>query len=203
MPCRCGIAGRFLGRAGATWRDWEGRLPNGEQSLILISQDQGHSWTEFVRTFDGRRSGLIHWEQSVVILEDGTVAVVAWVFDPVTGKTLPNVFTTSSDGGRSFAEPAETGFFAQTCKLLALDGNRIAAAYRRHDQPGLWMEIASMEKGVWKRLNRFPLWVGGQQGALDGVGAAQQLHALEFGFPSMARLAADRILIVFWCREDG
>lgn len=187
----------------ATWRDWDGALPEGEQSLILISRDQGASWKEYGRTFDGRKSGFIHWEQSVVNLGDGTVLAVAWVFDPKTGKTHPNVFTISSDGGRTFGAPAQTGFFAQTCKLLTLEGNRIAAAYRRHDEPGLWMEFAEVGRGRWQTLERFPLWLGTQGGVSDGESVAMQLQTLQFGFPSMAKLDADRILVVFWCREGG
>jgi sialidase-1 len=187
----------------ATWRDWEGILPNGHQTGILISRDHGTTWPEFRRTFDGRKNGRIQWEQSVISLGGDQLLATAWAFDPNRKETLPSVFTTSSDGGRTFYEPTETGIFAQTCKVLALGEGRVAAAYRRHDEPGLWMDIAEVGQGSWRKEHRFPLWLGAKISNAQGENPAEQLRALSFGYPSMQRLSDHRILLVFWCEEEG
>ncbi len=187
----------------ATWRDWHGALPNGYQTGILISHDKGATWTEFRRTFDGRATGFIHWEQSVTTFARSQLLATAWAFDPLTKKTLPSVFTTSSDGGRTFHPPLENGIFAQTCKVLALSEGCVAAAYRRHDESGLWMDIVKVGSESWQRLDRFPLWLGVHPSGSQGINPAEQLRALSLGYPSMQKLGDGRILLVFWCEEAG
>ena len=186
----------------ATWRDWAGRLPNGQQTGILISKDQGMSWPHYGRSFDGRKTGFIHWEQSVITMEDGSLVSVAWVFNPETGETLPNQFTRSYDCGRTFTLPQPTGFLAQTCKLLPLGQNLVAAAFRRHDQPGLWLEVAEICGTEWNRLERVLLWNGAASGMHESGNVAENLKALRFGQPSMARLDSNTIALVYW-RQEG
>jgi len=186
----------------ATWRDWEGRLPNGQQTGILISKDQGISWPYYGRTFDGRKTGFIHWEQSIITMEDGSLVSVAWVFNPETGETLPNQFTRSDDCGRTFTLPQPTGFLAQTCKLLPRGPNLLCAVFRRHDQPGLWLEVAEICGTKWNRLERILLWNGAASGMHASGNVAENLKALRFGQPSMARLDNTTIALAYW-RQEG
>lgn len=196
------LPGGDWGAPVATWRDWRGDLPNGQQSGILISHDYGQTWPDYRRTFDGRDNGRIHWEQSVVTLSDGVMLATAWVFDPCKGDTLPSAYVTSEDGGMTWSVPLATGFHAQTCKLLALPERRLLAAYRRHDERGLWLELAEAAPGLWRRVQRFPLWTGGDSGMETGQNAAEELGALKFGYPSMAQLDDGSVVVVYW-RNEG
>ena len=56
--------GRLLAPT-ATWRGWDGYSPSGEKSPVFISDDGGQSWPRYGAAFDGRATGLSHWEQSV------------------------------------------------------------------------------------------------------------------------------------------
>lgn len=186
----------------SAWRGWDGRLPCGEQSGLLISLDGGVTWPLWARSFDGRETGQIHWEQSVVCLENGHLLAVAWVYDPKSGQTLPSEYTTSRDFGRTFGTPRATGFLAQTCKLVVLPGNRVLAAYRRHDRPGLWASLARIEGGHWTNLTQEVLWQGATSGMEGKRSGSDELSGLHFGFPSMQLLPDGDVLLVFWCQED-
>jgi hypothetical protein len=110
----------------------------------------------------------------------------------------------SNDEGLSFAPERLTGLLAQTCKILSLGDGRILAVYRRDDQPGLWGTMASIDRrGVWKNHEHMPLWgtllatpgMDGQATIFDA------LSDLKFGYPSLARVAENEVLIAFWCLE--
>lgn len=185
----------------ATWRGWNGELPNGEISGLLISSDSGETWPEFVPTFDGRESGLIHWEQSVVSRSDGSLLATAWVYDPLERETKPSVFAVSVDGAMSFAPPQRTGFLAQTCKIIELRSGKVLAAYRRHDCPGLWVEQARVDASGWTSERRGLLWGGAESGMSGKTSTSEELNQLRFGYPSLAELGDGSVLLVFWGTE--
>ncbi|MBL9216022.1 MAG: exo-alpha-sialidase [Opitutaceae bacterium] len=186
----------------ATWRGWNGDLPNGEVSGLLVSSDQGATWPRFVPTFDGRQSGCIHWEQSVAVRRDGSLVATAWVYDPRTRETRPSVFVTSPDGGRTFTAPRPTGFLAQTCKVLELKSGKVVTAYRRHDQPGLWVELAAVDAAGWRTERRGLLWGGVASGMSGKTSTSEELNQLRFGYPSLAELGDGSVLIAFWGSSD-
>jgi hypothetical protein len=182
----------------ATWRGWGGELPNGELTGLLVSSDRGATWPKFVPSFDGRGTGFIHWEQSVVVRGDGTLLATAWVYDPASKATRPSIFAISKDGGGSFESSNETGFLAQTCKILDLKSGLIVAAYRRHDQPGLWVELAEVTGNSWRTLRRGLLWGDAGSGMTGKSSTSEELNALRLGYPSLSEVDTDQVLLVFW-----
>ena len=193
-------SGRWLAPT-STWRGWEGDHPAGEQTVALISDDHGRSWPRYRRIFDGRASGLIHWEVSVVQVRDGSVVAVAWVHDPRTQADHPNQFAVSSDDGETFGEPDSTGLHVQTCKLLQLQDGRLLAFYRRLDQPGLWANLATLDNGGWRNLAEIVVWQGEGAAVMPSENSAAGLAALRFGYPSPRQLADGQVVVVFWCVE--
>lgn len=186
----------------ATWKNWKGDLSCGEQSVVLLSNDGGKTWPEFRRSFDGRKSGVIHWEQCVIPFAGGLLAV-AWAYDPSKCLSQPSVYSLSPSAEGDFSSARPTGFLAETCEILSLGEHDILAVYRRADQPGLWAEAARIEDGVWIRAAAVPLWRG-QASALSGrTDAADALSDLKFGSPSMRRMEDGSVLVLFWCQEDG
>lgn len=182
----------------ATWRDWNGASPNGEVSGMLISTDGGATWPRFVPSFDGRKTGYIHWEQCIVVRRDRSLLATAWVYDPKSRETKPSVYAVSAAGGGTFGPPIATGFLAQTCKIVELPSGQILAAYRRHDRPGLWVEVATVDAAGWRTERRGLLWGGAESGMAGRASTSEELNTLRFGFPSLATLANGDVLLVFW-----
>ena len=186
----------------ASWRGWNGEDPSGEQAVVFISDDQGENWLDSGRTFDGRHTGLTHFEQSVIQLQDGRILAVSWVYDFKKGSTLPTEYSISEDRGQSFKGPMATGFHAQTCKVIQLRDGRILCVYRRHDEPGLWATLARLQGDRWINLSQVPLWQGGSPGMSGKAAVADELSALQFGYPSIRQISSERVLLLFWCQED-
>jgi hypothetical protein len=193
-------SGRWLAPTAA-WRGWDGDHPAGEQTVALISDDRGQSWPRYGRIFDGRQSGLIHWEVSVVQLHDGRVLAVAWVHDPRTQVDQPNAYAISFDDARTFSRPESTGLNGQTCKLLRLHDGRVLCFYRRLDRPGLWANLASVDDRGWQNLAELVVWEGEGARVERSENSADGLAALRFGYPTPLQLPDGQVLVVFWCVE--
>ncbi len=196
------LDGGRIGIPLSTWRGWDGDLSCGQQSVVIFSEDGGATWPRYSRTFDGRLTGFIHWEQCV-IERDGDLLAVAWEYDSREEKSRPSVFSTGVGFPPSFAPAAPTGFLGETCEILALDDWSVLAVYRRADQPGLWATIAHVRDGVWRNQLSLPLWTGSGSRMASASNGADGLSDLKFGSPSMKMLPDGSILVVFWCHEDG
>jgi len=194
-------SGRWLAPT-ATWRGWDGQHPAGEQTVVLISDDHGRTWPQFGRVFDGRESGLIHWEVSVAPLHDGRLVAVAWVHDPRTGQNHSNRFALSRDDGASWGPAGETGLSGQTCKLLELQDGRLLCIYRRMDRPGLWANLATIEDDRWLNIAETAVWQGADLTPVSTTNSADALAALRFGYPSPLQLPDGQVLVAFWCVEN-
>lgn len=195
--------GRWLAPT-STWRGWSGEHPSGEMAITLISDDRGKSWPRFGVSFDGRKTGYIHWEQSVAPLRDGRLLAVAWAYDPRTGRTLPTPYCFSADRGETFSAPRPTGFRGQTCKLLPLADGRLLCVYRRDDKPGLWGTLAHLEGDAWINEESALLWGNGlsNSGMAGASGVADGLSDLKFGYPSLLQLPSGEVMVAFWCFEN-
>ncbi len=193
--------GRWLAPT-STWRGWNGENPAGDQTVVLVSEDRGQSWPTFGRIFDGRETGLLHWEVSVIPLRDGRVVAVAWVHDPRTGRNLPTPFTISQDRGETFGPSRDTGLRGQTCKGIQLADGRIICFYRRDDRPGLWATLSELDGDEWINLAEAPIWQGAESGMTGRANSADELAALRFGYPTPVQMANGDIFVVFWCVEQ-
>lgn len=187
----------------ATWRAWNGDQPSGQQAVVLISDDRGQSWPSYGRTFGGGgKRGLVYLEQSVIQMHDGRILAISWQLDVETGINLPSIYSLSSDRGESFSTPLETGFLAQTAKMVQLRDGRLFCVYRRDDKPGLWGTLATLEKERWINLEDSPLWQGAESGMAGKLATGEKLSNLKFGYPSVRQVSDNEALILFWCQED-
>jgi BNR repeat-like domain len=193
--------GRWLIPA-ATWRGWNGENPAGEQTVALLSDDRGETWPSYGKIFDGRKTGRSHLEVSVSQLHDGRLLAVTWVHDLATGKNFPSEYALSESRGELFSAPKPTGFNAQTCKLIELRNGLLFCAFRDQERPGLWARTVRLERERWVNLNETPLWQGAETGMRGHSSSAEELGQLKFGYPSMAQLADDDVLLLFWCQEE-
>jgi hypothetical protein len=194
--------GRWLAPT-STWRGWNGENPSGDQAVSFISDDHGKSWPSFGRVFDGRETGLGHFEQSVLQLQDGRVLAISWVYDPKTGSSLPTEYSISMDRGQTFSEPTHTGFEAQTCKVTQLRDGRLVCAYRRNDRPGLWATLVRLEGDRWANLGEASLSQGAESSMSGKGNSAEELSSLKFGYPSLRQLASGKSSCCFGVRRSA
>lgn len=185
-----------------TWPNWDGYAPHGMQAVALVSRDQGRTWRDYVPVFDSNNGSTIHFEQSITQLADGRLLAIAWAYERATRKTLPTPYAICEDG-RSFSAARVSGITGQTAKLLPLDDNYFVCVYRRHDKPGLWIQLARLIGSNWINLDELLLWEGAADGKRTRVNTSDELSSLKFGYPSLSRLANGEIVVVFWCEEDG
>ncbi len=186
----------------STWKHWDGTTAVGYKMGALVSHDHGKSWPEYINVMVDPKQEIQYWESKIIELSDHRLLTVAWAYNHVTKKDLPNQFVLSSDGGKSWSIPQSTGLSGQTLTPSLLDNGRILSVYRRMDKPGLWANISRIEDDRWINESSEPLWgqnVAGLTGAGDNM--SHLFNVLKFGAPCITRLPDGTIFIAFWGEE--
>ncbi len=187
----------------STWKYWDGSISAGYRMVALVSHDHGKSWPEHINVMVDPKQEIQYWESKIIEISDHRYLSVAWAYNQVTRKDLPNQFALSSDGGKSWSTPQSTGLSGQTLTPFLLDNGRILSVYRRMDKPGLWANISRIEDDQWINESSEPLWgqnVAGLTGAGDNM--SHLFNVLKFGAPCITRLPDGTIYIAFWGVEN-
>jgi sialidase-1 len=187
----------------STWRSWEGECPNGIRMVAFVSHDQGRTWPEYMSVLGDGAQPVIYWESKILELPDGRLLASAWAYDEAAKVDLPNQYTLSADGGKTWLPPQSTGLFGQTLTPLLLKDGRILSVYRRIDRPGLWANVSYLEGNRWVNVDEKPLWCADVMG-LTGThpNMSKNFQVLQFGAPCLTHLPNGDIFMAFWGVED-
>jgi len=194
----------------STWCGWDGDCPNGMRMVAFVSHDQGQSWPEYRDVMVDPAGCVIYWESKIAELppegarEGGArLLAVAWGYDRVAGKDVPNQYALSHDGGQTWTAPRSTGLQGQTLTPHVLDDGRVLCIYRRTDRPGLWANLSHLAGDEWVNDLSQPLWGANARGLMGASeNMAENFQVLRFGAPSSTRLQDGTIFVAFWCYED-
>lgn len=172
---------------------------------LLRSSDQGRTWSDDVVCMAFPGDTVTCYEQRMCQLDDGTIVVIGWNEDTRTGERFNNHYTISTDGGRSFSVPMDTGIRGQASSLCKLDGTRllsIHACRRDTDRPGIYGYVVDLKGGAWKIEEEHLLWAP-KTPVIQDKGMAEIFSFLAFGQPSAIRLSDGDLLLCFWYCEQG
>lgn len=186
----------------STWRGWDGYCPNGMKMVTWISADEGNTWPGYSDVMASTEEHLIYWESKIVELQKNNLLAVAWVYDEKNDRDLPNHYSLSVDGGKTWSKPLSTQIQGQTMAVTALPDGRILTVYRRKDQPGLWANICRIENNQWFNEKEIPLWGMANRELLQkNDNMVQDFNELKFGAPDITLLPDHSVFITFWCYE--
>ena len=185
----------------STWKGWSGDAPNGMKAVAFVSYDHGKTWPEYIDIFDGYRDGLIHFEQSLVVLPDNRLLACAWVIDERTGQTCDVVYSVA-DEDLHFKSSCSTGLPGETSKLVVLADGRVACFFRSLEEPGLGTAYVAIHGDQWHTQKQFTAWRGAPTALFGSRSAADELSDLKLGYPSPVALPSGKVMCAFWCRVN-
>ena len=185
--------------------DWDGTLRHRNCGRLLRSFDGGRTFDDSVvcTAFDG--DSVSCFEQRMCQTKNGTIAVISWNEDLVTGKRLNNHITLSRDNGKSFSAPIDTGIRGQASSIIALEGDKVMtihAVRRDTDAPGIYVATADLSGGKWSLESVERIWEPDVPITKDAH-MAEIFSYLKFGQPSGIITEDGRLLLCHWECKNG
>ena len=185
--------------------DWSG-TPHGRNcGRALVSHDGGESWSDDAVCMEFPGDTVTCYEQRMCQLASGTIVDIAWCEDTVSGERLPNHYTVSRDGGKTWSAPKSTGVRGQASSVCAIGGERLLALHavrRDTDRPGIYAYIVDLACGEWNILEEMLVWEPPFPVTKD-TKMAEIFSYLKFGQPGAILLSDGDIMMSHWYADQG
>lgn len=185
--------------------DWKGDMKHRNCGRLLRSYDGCRSFEDSVicTAFEGDEISC--FEQRMCQTKNGTIAVISWNENFKTGERMNNHITISTDNGKSFSPPIDTGIHGQASSLIPLDEDRVMSLHavrRDTDEPGIYCAVADISGGSWKLQSVERIWEPSVP-VIKDERMADIFSYLKFGQPSGVITDDGRLLLVHWEYKDG
>lgn len=184
---------------------WNGEMTGKMCGRALISKDQGKTWNDDAICMDFDPEPVTCYEQRMCQLESGTIVCIGWNENTKTGERLPNHFTYSEDGGKTWSKAESTGIKGQASSVCAIGGEKLLALHsmrRDTDEPGILGCIIDFSEKKWNITEQKILWQP-QTPMLKNAKMAEIFSFLKFGQPSAYLIDEKTVMLTHWCSEDG
>lgn len=185
--------------------DWEGNMHSEMCGRALYSSDGGKTWNDDAICMKFDSSKVTCYEQRMCQLESGAIINIAWCEDTESGKRLPNHYTASFDGGKTWTSPTSTGILGQASSVCAIGGERLIAIHavrRDTERPGIYGYIVDFSDKTWNIVDELLLWEPNTPVMRDSK-MADIFAFLKFGQPSAILLSDGDLLMTHWYFDAG
>ena len=195
-------SGRLLAPAAAL--PAQDRL--GEQVLVAISDDGGHTWPEHAVVFEDPQHRFGYFEQKLAELSPGHLIATCWTVTLGDVADRPDSFALSHDNGLTWGPAQSTGISGQTMTAIPLGGDRLLILYnRRYGDQAIVMNLVTFTERDWTIHFEDVMYDARarRERPEDIESGVEELGGFEFGFPTAVRLDDGTYLATHWCKEGG
>lgn len=184
--------------------NWDGVREHRNCGRLLRSYDGGKTFEDSVVCTAFPGDNVTCYEQRMCQTKNGTIAVISWNENLKTGERMNNHVTISTDNGRSFSPPIDTGIHGQASSIIALDGDRVMTihAMRRDTaEPGIYAARADLSGGKWRLESIERIWEPDRPVTRD-MHMADIFAFMKFGQPGGLITDDGKLLLYHWeCKE--
>ena len=185
--------------------DWNGNMTGKRCGRLLRSYDEGKTWNDDTVCMEFPGNTVLCYEQRLCQLANGDLVVIGWNENAETGERLNNHITVSTDNGKTFSAPIDTGVRGQASSIIAIGGQRVLSMHavrKDTEEVGIYACIAEVKDGAWKKERCERVWA--PNAPMRRVkGMAEIFSMLKFGQPGALLLSEGRALVFFWMCEEG
>ena len=185
--------------------NWDGSYIAELTARLLRSFDGGKTWNDDVICTEFPNHDVTCYEMRLAQVENGNMAVITWNENVKTGERMNNHIAISTDNGKTFSEPLDTGIRGQASSVAFYKENKVMTLHsmrRDTDEPGILACIADIGDGKWNPISKELIWQP-EMPMTRVKGLAEIFAFLKFGQPSALFLDESHFLLTFWSCNEG
>ncbi len=181
-------------------------------NLLSRSFDGGRTWDPLEAI--NVSTNPYYFDLAVTQLADHRLLAAYWTHDMTTDDGLNVHLATSSDVGRTWTQPEDSGFWGQRTALLTLNDGRVLAVTNHRRKPlGIRVLVSDLDGTKFNEPNHLEIW-GIEPAAVRTAPtlAAKQdteedalnaWHYFTFGAPAAAQCSDGTIVVAYYVTEES
>lgn len=172
-------------------------------SVLMFSGDRGATWPEHVVAGNDPDNRYFYWDQRPGVLADGRILDVFWTYDNQDAVYLNIHARESTDHGRTWSDPWDTGVPGQPAAPVSLSDGRIVMVYvDRTASPIIKARISRDNGRTWPDETETVMHESDSGGQTRTKQAMQdawaEMGAFSIGLPATAPLPNGDVLVVYY-----
>ena len=178
------------------------------RSMLLISNDSGHTWDEHIVTSDDPQRQIFYWDQRPSVVGKNELLDLFWTFDRSSGDYLNIHARRSENNGRDWSPLWDTGVSGQPAPAVRLADGRLAMVYvDRTSAPAIKLRTSHDNGFHWPTETETTLFTQSHNQNLASPGNMQtawnEMYDYALGLPTTTLLPDGDLLIVFYAGSSG
>ena len=176
-------------------------------SVLIFSSDGGRSWPRHVVVTRDPANRIFYWDQRPSVLPDGRLLDVFWTFDRVPAAYLNIHAIESSDGGRTWSSPRDTGVSGQPGPIFPLvDGSLAMPVVDRRAAPAIRIRRSVDGGKTWPEEDQLSVYESeGPEQTQDKSSmqdAWAEMYRFSVGLPNVAQLPGGGGLLTYYAGSE-
>ncbi len=187
-----------------TNKTYEDTGPWKQSAVMTFSADQGGTWPDQVVVLQDPDHRVYYWDHRPRVLPDGTVLVLFWVYDHQSASYRNIHAVRSTDSGRTWSPPWDTGIPGQPGPAAPLPDGRLVMVHVDRTGPCTISACISDDGGLtwpdatWLILYEPTSYADNINSQSDTSEAWAHMDAFAFGLPDTAVTGDGDVLVVHY-----
>lgn len=178
------------------------------RSMLLLSEDSGHTWTKQIVTSDDPQLQVFYWDQRPSSTGEGELLDLFWTFDRSTGEYLNIHARRSENNAHDWSPLWDTGVPGQPAPAVRLTDGRLAMVYvDRTAAPTIKLRTSDDNGHHWSAETELTLFAQQKAQDLSRPGDMQtawnEMYDYALGLPTTTLLPNGDMLVVFYAGPSG
>ena len=184
-----------------TSKNYNDTAPWLHKAAYFISHDEGKTWPEYRVVAHDPESRILYWDHRIVSLGGGRLVDMFWAYDNIANKELNAYMSITTDGGRMWTQPADTGLAGQPWPIPVDSQSFAVVKVDRNKSQSIDMVLTDNLGRSWDAAAPVTIYSDKQQRACGSADLNEHLVDMSswaYGLPSGIRLSDGNILVVYY-----
>ena len=182
-------------------------LPWKHASVMLFSDDGGHSWRRHCIVAQDPENRIFYWDQRPSVLPDGTLFNVFWTFDREASNYMNIHSRYSRDDGDTWSPLRDLGMGGQPGPPFTLDDDSLAMpVVDRSGAPKIIVRRSENDEKTWQEHDAIVVYDSAGKPQTEAKSSMQdawaEMYAFSIGLPNISPLPNGGALLVYYAGDN-
>lgn len=171
----------------------------------FISRDGGKTWPEYKIVAHDPQSKIHYWDHRIADFGNGVLIDMLWAYDNVHNRELNAHMTKTTDGGKVWSVPVDTGLVGQPWPIVIDEKTFLVVCVDRHKSQTIRVVMTDDFGESWDAAPSLAIYTHQQKMGEYGENLAEHLAgqvSWSYGLANGIKLSNETVLITYYAGDS-